>query len=79
MAINEIVARLNEDQIVKLQEHILNAGLRVEQGINDHKSYFRRLSKQSKGKLRICYATLRNASREEFDKVCDALVSYDAR
>jgi hypothetical protein len=57
MTLVEAVTHLSPEQLAKLQDHLLKAGQDL--------SYFSKLRRASKGKLRRCYAAICHASESE--------------
>lgn len=74
MTIEEAVMKLSIEQVLALQAHIIEAGLRSELTGESHKRHFTRLRRKSKGKLRICYDAICTATYEEFNRVCARIV-----
>jgi hypothetical protein len=74
MTLAESVAKLTDDQVLKLEAHIVVAALLAFYGTGNHAWYFKKLRRESKGKLRVCYAALSIADRDTFNNVWWAIV-----
>jgi len=76
MTLQQHLASLSTDQLMTLYNTLLDAGIKHEYNRNARVN-FKRLKRQSKGRLKKIYTALAKCSKAELEQVFKALVDYD--
>jgi hypothetical protein len=74
MSLAQMLASLSADKLKEIQDAITTAGI-TREFKGDHRVIFKRLRAQSTGKAKKIYSALAKSSKEEMERMSDALLS----